>query len=192
MDELINTISQKTGLQPEQAKAAANAVLEFLKARLPLRWPAAWTASCPGEPAPRQGRKLHDWKGPIEMKSSILKLFTTSSALAVALTLSGAALAFQAAPQQAPAKTQTPAKTQAPAKAPRAAAAPAPSAQEIADAQSKGLVWVNVATKVYHKDGQFYGKTKQGKFMTEADAQKAGYRSAKESPIGKKKTSDKK
>ena len=42
---------------------------------------------------------------------------------------------------------------------------------------------------VDNKDGQFYGKTKQGKFMTEAEAQKAGYRAAKESAVGKKKPS---
>ena len=41
-------------------------------------------------------------------------------------------------------------------------------------------MWVNTSTKVYHKEGQFYGKTKQGKFMTEEDAQKAGYRAAKQ------------
>ena len=35
MDELISKITERTGLQPEQAKAAAEAVLEFLKARLP-------------------------------------------------------------------------------------------------------------------------------------------------------------
>jgi len=35
MDELISKITEKTGLQPEQAKGAADAVLEFLKARLP-------------------------------------------------------------------------------------------------------------------------------------------------------------
>jgi hypothetical protein len=40
---------------------------------------------------------------------------------------------------------------------------------------------------VYHKDGEFYGKTKQGKFMTEADAQKAGYHAAKTPVAGKKK-----
>jgi hypothetical protein len=99
------------------------------------------------------------------------------SALAAALTLSGGALAYQA-PKQAPAKTTT-----------KAAATPAPSDKEIADAQSKGLVWVNTSTKVYHKDGQFYGKTKHGKFMTEADAQKAGFRAAKDSAAANKKPS---
>ena len=45
-------------------------------------------------------------------------------------------------------------------------------------------------SKVYHKDGQFYGKTKHGEFMTEADAQKAGYRAAKASVVGKKKSNE--
>ncbi len=53
------------------------------------------------------------------------------------------------------------------------------SASEIASAKSKGLVWVNTDSKVYHKSGRYYGNTKQGKFMTEADAQKAGYKAAK-------------
>lgn len=44
---------------------------------------------------------------------------------------------------------------------------------------SPGMVWVNTSTKVYHKQGSKYaGNTKQGKWMTEADAQKAGYKAA--------------
>ncbi len=44
----------------------------------------------------------------------------------------------------------------------------------------KGMVWVNLDSGVYHKEGtRWYGKTKNGKFMTEADAIKAGYKSAK-------------
>jgi hypothetical protein len=43
-----------------------------------------------------------------------------------------------------------------------------------------GMVWVNTASGVYHVEGtRYYGKTKQGKYMTEADAQKAGYHVAK-------------
>jgi len=43
-----------------------------------------------------------------------------------------------------------------------------------------GMVWVNTATGVYHKPGtRWYGKTKKGKYMLEADAIKAGYKAAK-------------
>ena len=42
------------------------------------------------------------------------------------------------------------------------------------------MVWVNLDTKVFHREGdRYYGNTKNGKFMTEADAVKAGYREAK-------------
>jgi len=42
-------------------------------------------------------------------------------------------------------------------------------------------VWVNTDSKVYHVEGdRWYGKTKKGEWMTEADAVKAGYRPVKE------------
>jgi hypothetical protein len=68
-------------------------------------------------------------------------------------------------------------------------AAPAPTERDIADARSKGMVWVNTNTKVYHKEGEFYGKTKKGKFMAEDDAKKAGFRAAQE-PVAKKAKTD--
>jgi hypothetical protein len=42
------------------------------------------------------------------------------------------------------------------------------------------LVWVNSESHIYHKEGsRFYGKTKQGKYMSEAEAIKEGERAAK-------------
>jgi hypothetical protein len=109
----------------------------------------------------------------------LFKRILTSAALTAALTLPFAAFA----------QTPAPATTKAP-KA-KATKAPPPTDAEIADAKAKGLVWVNTnsETKAYHlADDKYYGKTKAGKFMTAADAEKAGYHAAKQSPIGKKKT----
>src|SRR5262249_41234927 len=76
-----------------------------------------------------------------------------------------------------------PAVTAAPAPAAAATLAPTAAASQRAPAQApaqKGMVWVNLSTKVFHREGDhWYGKTKNGKFMTEADAIAAGYREAK-------------
>jgi hypothetical protein len=43
----------------------------------------------------------------------------------------------------------------------------------------RGLVWVNTETHIYHKEGsRFYGTTKKGKYVSEADAIKEGDRAA--------------
>ena len=96
-------------------------------------------------------------------------------------------LPVNASAQTAPAAAKDAKKTTAAKAAPTAA----PTAAEIADAKAKGLVWANLNTKVYHKEGKYYGTTKNGKFMTEADAQKAGFKAAQEGG-GAKKTAEKK
>lgn len=51
-------------------------------------------------------------------------------------------------------------------------------------AAAKGLVWVNPKSKVFHRSGdQWYGKTKKGKYMTEAEAVKEGYHEAKRGAV---------
>jgi len=82
----------------------------------------------------------------------------------------------------------TPATEPAPSKGAAAPAnSPGVSAADIARAQSSGMVWVNTDSGVYHKSGRYYGKTKQGKFMPEGDAKKAGYHESKQE-VGSKKS----
>lgn len=60
----------------------------------------------------------------------------------------------------------------------KTSSAGAPSASDIAAAKAAGKVWVNLNSGVYHKGGRWYGKTKDGKFMMEDEAKKAGYKPA--------------
>jgi len=42
------------------------------------------------------------------------------------------------------------------------------------------MVWVNLDSGVYHyPNSHYYGKTKNGRYMSEGDALKAGYHAAK-------------
>jgi hypothetical protein len=89
----------------------------------------------------------------------------------------GAAPVAKAAPVAAPATKATPAAKATP---------PTPAATPAAGGGA-GKVWVNKDSKIFHREGdRWYGKTKEGAYMTEAEATKAGYREAKETGAKKK------
>jgi hypothetical protein len=59
-------------------------------------------------------------------------------------------------------------------------ASSSPSPTTTSQPEPSRLVWVNTQAGTYHKQGtRWYGKTKHGKYMLEADALKAGYKPAK-------------
>lgn len=86
-----------------------------------------------------------------------------------------------ASPSPSPTTVPTPvgpvASTPTTVKTPsRPVAAPSPAAQP----PGPGMVWVNTSTKVFHRQGsKWYGNTKHGKYMSEAEATAAGNHESK-------------
>jgi hypothetical protein len=100
----------------------------------------------------------------------------------------GGVPASQSAPDSgatASKKKTTPKQANVTDKGATAASASAPASKssttrQAPPANGTGMVWVNTDSGIYHKPGtHWYGKTKKGKYMTEADAIKAGYHAAK-------------
>ncbi|HXM77589.1 MAG TPA: helix-hairpin-helix domain-containing protein [Thermoanaerobaculia bacterium] len=109
------------------------------------------------------------------------------------VTVSAASGARSSRPAPAPASAPASASSSAPAPASRASEAPAaqparersaPSSAPSSEYQAppaSGMVWVNLDSKIFHREGdRWYGRTKNGKYMSEADAVKAGYRLSRE------------
>jgi hypothetical protein len=107
---------------------------------------------------------------PSELIAQSPQSSTSDKAQSTAATPNSAAAA-----KPTPAASASPSTTLTPA-----AQASATTKPQAPPANAAGVVWINTDTGVYHKLGtRWYGKTKHGKYMLEADAIKAGYKPAK-------------
>ena len=106
----------------------------------------------------------------------------------------------EASPAASAAMSATPAASASPAKkswfsmSPKSAASATPATTTtstkksmpepsgtVAPGGGHGMVWVNTESHVYHREGsRWYGRTKKGKYMSEADAIKEGDHADKE------------
>ncbi len=130
-----------------------------------------YTTAASKSGACRGHKGVDTWNGPTAAAKSATSSAMTPAAPAKPTTTT-------AAPAPAPAAkpaTSAPAASSAPSKS-----TTSKTTKTAAPGGGPGMVWVNTSTKVYHCYGTAdYGTTKQGKYLSEADAKAAGARAAK-------------
>jgi hypothetical protein len=143
---------------------------QFGIAQAPAGAPAGSTGQCKDgtyTSAPKKTGACRGHKG-------VQTWFATEAGAPAASTKSTTAASAPAAPapSAAPSTTAAPAATpQSPAHKSRTSTANMAQAP----GGGPGLVWLNTPTNVYHCPGsRYYGKTKEGKYVTEAQAKAAG------------------
>lgn len=141
-------------------------VAQLLMAQAPAAVPAGATGQCNDGTYSTAASK----RGACRGHKGIKEWYTTSGK------------SEKAAPAKGETSESAPASTSAPAAAPSSEAAPSAPAKASkaatrtpAPGGGPDKVWLNTATNVYHCPGtRYYGTTKAGEYMTEADAMAKG------------------
>ena len=138
-------------------------------AQSPAGAPAGTTGKCKDGSYTSQATKLGACRGH--------KGVDTWYASAPSSTPAPAAKSSATPAKSAPAATPPPAAASTPATTASKPSPPKSSDRTAAPGGGQGLVWVNTESNVYHCYGtQWYGKTKAGKYESEAAAKSAGAR----------------